>query len=117
MVAAIFDETHIAQAALDDLVQIVPGAIVTIPLINTGPMQQMLFAMDRGQLLNEHRAASLATIQVLAGRLRFNAAGTDYDMTAGDWLIIPTGSNHSAEAIEPVKFLLTLARHANGKST
>lgn len=110
MAQPLFDATTTRHGNLAQLCPIVPGAIVSKPLIDTGSLKEILFAMDAGQDISEHRAPYVATVHVLAGRLRFTAAGASREMGPSDWLVMPPNEPHDLTAIEPTLFMLVLVK-------
>jgi quercetin dioxygenase-like cupin family protein len=108
MAAPLLDGTHAEFVDLLETCPVVPGATVSKPLLNRAEGRVVLFAMDAGQVISEHRAPFLATVQVLDGRLRFGIGGREREMAAHDWLLIPPDAPHSLEAIEATRFVLTL---------
>jgi quercetin dioxygenase-like cupin family protein len=97
-------------AELPDVIPVVPGATVSKALIDTGPLKQILFSMDAGQEISEHRAPFAATVQLLDGNLRFTVAGRTHDMKAGSWLLMPPNEPHRLLATGACRFLLTLIK-------
>jgi len=97
-------------ARLEDLIKVADHAIVSIPLIDTGALKQILFALDEGQEISAHRAPFPATVQVLEGRMQFGFAGKKQDLTAGDWVVLRPDEMHDVVATKRVKFLLTLVK-------
>jgi len=98
-----------------DLLQacpVVPGATVSKSLINLPEGKVVLFAMDAGQEMSEHRAPFVATVQVLEGRMRFGVGNVERDMTASDWLVMPPDAPHRLSALEPTRFVLTLFKRS-----
>jgi quercetin dioxygenase-like cupin family protein len=94
-----------------DLLQIcpiVPGATVSKPLLNLPEGKVVIFAMDAGQEMSEHRAPFVATVQVLEGRLRFGVDSAEKIMGPNDWLLMPANAPHRLTALEPTRFVLTL---------
>lgn len=87
---------------------VVAGATVSRALLNTPDGRVIVFAMDAGQEMSEHRAPFMASVQVLDGCLRFGVDGKDREMRANDWLIMPPNALHRLSALEPTRFLLTL---------
>lgn len=87
---------------------IVAGATVSKALLNLAEGKVVIFAMDAGQEISEHRAPFVSTVQVLDGRLRFGVGDVERIMVAPDWLLMPSNAPHRLAAIEPTRFLLTL---------
>ena len=110
MTKAMFATTAIENANLLQAVPVVPGAIVSKPLINTATCKMIVFAMDAGQSISEHHAPYVATVHVLDGKLEFGAGGKTYSMAANDWLVMPHDAKHDLLATEPTRFLLTLLK-------
>ncbi|MBS0191049.1 MAG: cupin domain-containing protein [Planctomycetes bacterium] len=85
-----------------------PGATVSKPLLNLPEGKVVIFAMDAGQEMSEHRAPFVATVQVLEGRLRFGVDSAEKIMGPNDWLLMPANAPHRLTALEPTRFVLTL---------
>lgn len=105
-----FDTSAVCAARLPDLCPVVPGATVSKPLVNAPSIRQVLFSMDAGQEMSDHKAPFLATVQVVLGRLMFSVCGQTHDLRAGDWLLMPPDALHALKAVEPTIFLLTLVK-------
>ena len=110
MAQALHDATTTQYAALLDTAPIADDATVSKPLLNLPSLKVILFAMDAGQSISEHRAPYVATVHVLDGRLRFGVGGESREIAANDWLVMPPDAPHDLDAIEPTRFLLTLVK-------
>jgi quercetin dioxygenase-like cupin family protein len=110
MAKAQFQTDAVSFANLLEAAPVVPGATVSKPLVNAPTIRQVVFAMDRGQVLSEHRAPFTAVVQVLDGEVRFGVAGETRRLMANDWLLMPPDEPHDVEAVEPTRFLLTLVK-------
>lgn len=110
MAAPLFDATSAQFAELLAACAIVPGATVSMPLLNLPEGKIVLFAMDAGQEISEHRAPFVATVHVLEGRLRFGVESREKEMAAHDWLAMPANALHRLTALEPTRFVLTLLK-------
>lgn len=91
---------------------IVPGATVSKPLLNLPEGKVIIFAMDAGQEISEHRAPFVSSVQILDGLLRFTVQSKEKDMKPHDWLLMPSNAPHRLIALEPTRFLLTLFKRA-----
>jgi quercetin dioxygenase-like cupin family protein len=108
MANPLFDASSPQHVDLLKTCPIVPGAIVSKPLLNLPEGRVVLFAMDVGQEISEHRAPFVSTVQVLEGRLRFGVETTERGMGPHDWLVMPVNAPHRLTALEPTRFILTL---------
>ena len=110
MAKALFDAKSTAEINLLDATPIVPDGTVSKPILDCGSLRQIVFAMDAGQKISEHRAPFVATVHVLDGRLSFAVDGKQRELGPNDWLVMPPDAPHDLDAIEPTRFLLTLAK-------
>lgn len=108
MAAPLLDATTPEFLDLLQICPIVPGATVSKPLLNLPEGKVVIFAMDAGQEMSEHRAPFVATVQVLEGRLRFGVDSAEKIMGPNDWLLMPANAPHRLTALEPTRFVLTL---------
>ncbi len=110
MAKALYNTGETAHGNLAALIDVAGGATVSKPLIDTGAIKQILFAMDSGQEISEHKAPFPAMVQVLTGRLRFGIGGESREMGPHDWVMMKPNEPHDLSAIEPARFLLTLIK-------
>lgn len=110
MAKALYSTEKVDHANLLELTPIVQGATVSKPLVNSDALRQVVFAMDKGQSMSEHRAPFIVVVQVLDGELEFTVDGQARRLTAHDWLVMPPDKPHDLDAVEPTRFLLTLAK-------
>lgn len=73
-------------------------------------LRQTVIALAAGQVLDEHENPGEATVHVLQGRVRLAAAGTSWEGSRGDLLVVPD-SRHTLEALDSAVVLLTVAKH------
>jgi quercetin dioxygenase-like cupin family protein len=86
------------------------GSVVskTITKKTTGNLS--LFAFDKGQGLSEHSAPFDAIIQILDGNAEISIDKKPYNLTKGDFIIMPANIPHSVFAHEKFKMLLTMIK-------
>jgi quercetin dioxygenase-like cupin family protein len=112
MALPIFDASTPQFADVLATCPIVAGATVSKPLVNLPEGKVVIFAMDAGQEISEHRAPFVGTVHVLDGRLAFGIAGLEREMGPNDWLLMPPNAPHRLLALAPTRFLLTLFKKA-----
>lgn len=95
---------------LTELIQVVDGGTVSKTLIDAFGTKQLLFSMDAGQELTEHRSPMLAILQVIQGRLTVGIAGQSHDLAEGGWINFPPNAPHSVKAMSRCIWLLTMVR-------
>ncbi len=110
MAQALYKTEQVNYANLLELTPIVAGATVSKPLVNSDALRQVVFAMDKGQLMSEHRAPFIVVVQVLDGELDFTVDGETRRLVAHDWLVMPPDKPHDLDAVEPTRFLLTMVK-------
>ena len=101
---------HTSIADVAAAVSIQEGAVVSKVIHRDEDLDVTVFGFDAGEGLTEHRASRPAIVQVLSGRLRFDADGEELDAGPGFWLHMAPATPHSLEAAEPTLMLLTLLR-------
>ncbi|MCC6677716.1 MAG: cupin domain-containing protein [Phycisphaerales bacterium] len=108
MAAPLFDAASARFIGLLETCPVVPGATVSKPLLNLPEGKVVVFAMDTGQEISEHRAPFVTTVHILDGRLRFGVHSEEREMAPQDWLVMPPDAPHRLTAMEPTRFVLTL---------
>ena len=69
-----------------------------------------LFAFDSGQSLSEHSAPFDAFVQVTEGRGRIIINGEPYDLSAGQFIVMPANIPHAVQAVEKFKMMLVMIK-------
>jgi quercetin dioxygenase-like cupin family protein len=78
-------------------------------LVKDGPLRVNMVSLGPGESLAEHHAPGPITVQVLDGRIRFTAGGSDHELLAGELLALGAETPHSVMSEEGGVFLLTIA--------
>ena len=71
-------------------------------------LRVLLIAMKAGGRLEEHRAKATASVHVLSGEIRVGLPDNVVKLSAGSFLLLDQGLQHSVEAETESAFLLTL---------
>jgi quercetin dioxygenase-like cupin family protein len=69
-----------------------------------------LFAFDKDQSLSEHSAPFDAFVLVTEGRGRIIIDSKPYDLSAGEFIVMPAEIPHAVQAIERFKMMLVMIR-------
>lgn len=78
-------------------------------LVKDGPLRVTVVSLAAGGSLTPHRADGPITVHVLSGTIRFRAAGSEWQLQAGDLLSLGAGEEHAVDSREGGVFLLTVA--------
>lgn len=76
-------------------------------LVKDDALNLMLLALKSGARLEEHRAKGPISVQILAGRIRFGAAGQKFELSPGNVIALDREIPHELEALEESIVLLT----------
>jgi len=114
MAQPLFSIDAVNVANLEELVEPVTASTVSRSLVARPDFRQVLFSMDAGQEISEHRAPFLAIVQVLSGRLRMTVGAETHTLGPHAWLSMPPDAPHALAAEEPTRFLLTMVRGTGG---
>jgi quercetin dioxygenase-like cupin family protein len=71
-----------------------------------------LFAFDAGQSLSEHSAPFDAYVLVTEGKGRIIINKTGYDLSAGQFIVMPANIPHAVQAMERFKMMLVMIKGA-----
>lgn len=96
--------------ALADVLEVVPGAVVSRTLLKRGTGNITLFSFDTGEGLSEHTAPFDAFIQVVDGGVELTIGGEKVAAQTGDVVVMPAGVPHAVLATRPLKMLLVMIR-------
>jgi quercetin dioxygenase-like cupin family protein len=110
MAKPMFELNQPAQANLTELIEVQPNATVSKQLLAGDNLRLILFSMDSGQELSEHRSPFTAMIHCLDGDLWVKVGDGEHTLTAGGWLLMPANAPHALRANGPTRFVLTMVR-------
>lgn len=77
-------------------------------LARSGHARQVLFSFRAGQGLREHKTSSQIAVQIVSGRLTFEAEGESQMLTPGGLIMLAGDVPHSVHAESDTVMLLTL---------
>jgi quercetin dioxygenase-like cupin family protein len=93
-----------------DLLDYQSGAIVSQTLVDEEAVTVTVFAFDDGERLSEHTAPHDAMLQVVDGTALVTVDGEDYEVQAGESIVLPAAEPHAVDAASAFKMLLTMIR-------
>ena len=86
------------------------GAVVSRTLVDKEDVTLTVFAFDEGQTLSEHTAPHDALLQVLDGEGKVIIKGEEYELQAGETIVMPADVPHAVEAVSRFKMFLTMVK-------
>jgi len=95
---------------LASLVDYQDGSVVSRTVIDKPTGTITLFAFAQGEGLSEHTTPYDALVQVLDGQAAITVSGQDYQVSAGQMLIMPADEPHALRAEQPFKMMLVMIR-------
>ncbi len=93
---------------LKDQIQYSDELLAKKQLASTKATKVILFAFNPGQKLNPHTTTGDAVITVLEGNGHYTVAEQEFNVAAGETIIIPAGTLHAVTAVEQFKMLLMI---------
>jgi len=94
--------------SLRHMCPMVSGSTMCKTFMNRPEGRVVMFAMDSGQEMSEHRTPFAAMIHVLEGRLLICVEGEEREMVPDQMLIMPANALHRLRALVPTRMLLTV---------
>ena len=93
-----------------DMVEYIDGAVASLCVANKAGVNVTYFAFDAGEQLSTHKAPGDAFVMLLEGRGHVIIDGTQFDLKAGEGIVMPSGKPHSVHADERMKMQLILLK-------
>jgi quercetin dioxygenase-like cupin family protein len=79
-----------------------------VSLVHRGPLRLVLFALEAGGHLPEHRAPGYVIVHCLRGQIEVEAAGTLERLETNEALVLDPDVPHNVKAIAESEMLLTV---------
>jgi quercetin dioxygenase-like cupin family protein len=77
-------------------------------LVKEGSLRLTLMALAPSNVVPIHKAEGPISVQVLQGDVVFTAAGADYPLEIGDFIVVAAGVDHSLRSEQGCRLLLTV---------
>lgn len=87
-----------------------PGSVVSKVVTKMDSGNITLFAFDKNQELSEHTAPFDAMVQILEGNALITIASEKFEMSEGDFIVMPANVPHAVYAREQFKMMLVMIR-------
>lgn len=95
---------------LSELVDYQAGSVVSREIIQKPTGTITVFAFDEGQGLSEHKAPFDALVHIIAGKAQVMIKDEQFELVAGEMIILPVNEIHALKAIERFKMALIMIR-------
>ncbi|MDO5742812.1 MAG: cupin domain-containing protein [Vagococcus sp.] len=99
---------HSKVLPLIDQVDYADGQIVSKTLAQNREHSLTLFAFEKNEEISTHSAGGDAFVYALDGVAKIVISGQEYELKAGDCIVMPANEPHSVFAKERFKMLLTV---------
>mgnify|MGYP004703731093 FL=1 len=103
---------HASIFTLKDLVEIEPGRVNSLTLSQTPGCKMTVFAIDADEGMSSHAASGDALITVLEGTGEITVNDVPHQLSAGQSIVMTSGSPHSVRVVTPFKMQLTVVKPA-----
>lgn len=103
---------HASIFTLKDLVEIEPGRVNSLTLSQTPGCKMTVFAIDADEGMSSHAASGDALITVLEGTGEITVNDVPHQLSAGQSIVMTSGSPHSVRGVIPFKMQLTVVKPA-----
>lgn len=94
----------------NEVVSYSEGGIVSKNILKKEKGNISIFAFDKGEGLSEHTAPFDAMVQIIEGKAVITISGKDFQLTAGESIIMPANQPHKLHAPEKYKMILTMIK-------
>lgn len=103
---------HASIFTLKDLVEIEPGRVNSLTLSQTPGCKMTVFAIDADEGMSSHAASGDALITVLEGTGEITVNDVPHQLSAGQSIVMTSGSPHNVRGVTPFKMQLTVVKPA-----
>lgn len=101
------------QAKVVDLKKEVPveeEQILSKTLVQRDDLGMTIFSLDQGQTIAQHTAPGDAMVNVLSGVAQITIDTTEYEVKAGESIVMPANVPHALYAKEAFQMLLVVVK-------
>lgn len=87
-----------------------PNSIVSKQIIKKPNGNVTLFAFDKDESLSEHTSPFDALVYMVDGVMEIKIGGTPFEVSGGEYILLPANIPHGLIAVEKSKMLLTMIK-------
>ncbi len=98
------------QFEIKSLVDYRENKVASLTMVQRADLGITIMAIDEGQGLSTHSAPGDAFITILEGLAKVMIEDTEYTLSEGESLIMPSKKPHSVDAIKKTKMMLVLVK-------
>ncbi len=110
IMAAILKNIDFAKVlSLKDSVEYAAGQVVSKTLVQNNGLGITLFAFAKGEGISTHESKGDALVYALDGTGKITIDGKDYEVKAGETIVMPANHPHAVYGQENFKMLLVVA--------
>ena len=93
---------------LGDLLQYQEGQVISKTLSQNPAVGLTLFCLPQGEEISAHKSRGDALVTLLEGKARITIGETDFEVNAGESIVLPAEVPHALFALESFKMFLTV---------
>ncbi|WP_245630382.1 cupin domain-containing protein [Amphibacillus sediminis] len=95
---------------LADQIEVLANKKVSKSIVQRKDLSLTLFALDQDQQIARHTSTGDALVQILTGEALITIDQTDYQLSAGECIVMPANIPHALKAVTSFKMLLTVVK-------
>ena len=93
---------------LNDLLTYQDGQVISKTFSQNPAVGLTMFCLPKGEEISAHKSRGDALVTILEGKARITIDTTDYDVNAGESIVLPADIPHALYALENFKMFLTV---------
>jgi len=93
---------------LNDLLTYQDGQVISKTFSQNPTVGLTMFCLPKGEEISAHKSSGDALVTMLEGKARITIDKTDYEVSAGESIVLPADVPHALFALENFKMFLTV---------
>lgn len=95
---------------LRDIITVEEQQVSSLTLVQRPSLAMTLLSLDKGSSIGGHSSPGDAMVNILSGHVRITIADKEYNVMAGETIILPANIPHALYAEEAFQMLLTVVK-------